>query len=116
MILTTALLALLVWLAPGQALDPAPATVEARIEAGHALAQARCSACHAIGPTGASPHPDAPPMREFHQRYPVESLEEALGEGILVGHPDMPEFTLEAGEIADLIAWLKSLEPAEPAS
>ena len=42
--------------------------------------------------------------------YPVESLEEALAEGISTGHPTMPEFRLDPGQIGDVIAYLKSLE------
>jgi mono/diheme cytochrome c family protein len=42
--------------------------------------------------------------------WPLESLDEALAEGITVGHPDMPEFVLEPDEIAALIAYLESLE------
>ncbi len=43
--------------------------------------------CHAIGRSGDSPNKDAPAFRTLGQRYPVDSLEEALGEGILSGHP-----------------------------
>jgi hypothetical protein len=31
-------------------------------------------------------------------------------EGIITGHPSMPEFKLDAGQVADVIAYLKSLE------
>ena len=44
------------------------------------------------------------------QRYPVESLEEALGEGILSGHPDMPEFQFDADEVGAIIDYLKSIQ------
>jgi hypothetical protein len=40
----------------------------------------------------------------------VESLEEALAEGIMTGHPSMPEFRLDPGQIADFISFLKTLE------
>jgi len=76
-----------------------------------ALAQAYCAGCHAVGPRGASRRAAAPPFRQLHQRYPVESLQEALAEGILTGHPEMPEFLFFPGEIEDFIAYLKSLEP-----
>ena len=46
----------------------------------------------------------------LHERYPVESLQEALGEGIVTGHPDMPEFRFDAREVGDFIAFLKTLE------
>jgi hypothetical protein len=52
----------------------------------------------------------APPFRTLHERYPVESLEEALGEGITTGHPSMPEFKLDPGQVGDFISFLKSLE------
>ena len=50
------------------------------------------------------------PSRRPHERYPVESLQEALGEGIVTGHPDMPEFRFDAREVGDFIAFLKTLE------
>ena len=77
---------------------------------GHALARANCAMCHAVEKTGESPHNKAPPFRVLHQRYPVESLEEALAEGIVTGHPDMPEFKLEPSQIGDFIAYLRTLE------
>lgn len=78
-------------------------------ERGRALAQIACARCHAIGPTGDSPLAEAPPFRVLHQRYPIEDIEESLAEGIKTGHP-MPEFQLDRAEIADLLAYLKSLE------
>jgi len=46
----------------------------------------------------------------LHKRYPVETLEDALGEGLSTGHPRMPEFRLDPGEVGDFISFLKSLE------
>ena len=46
----------------------------------------------------------------LHKRYPVESLEGAFAEGISTGHPTMPQFRFEPDQIANLIAFLKSLE------
>jgi hypothetical protein len=40
----------------------------------------------------------------------VETLQEALAEGIVTGHPTMPEFRLDPGQIGDLISFMKSLE------
>ena len=57
-----------------------------------------------------SPLKVAPPFRTLHERYPVESLEEALGEGIVTGHPTMPEFQLDPGQVRDVVTYLKSLE------
>jgi hypothetical protein len=40
----------------------------------------------------------------------VEDLAASLAEGIMTGHRAMPQFQLDSGQIADLIAYLKSLE------
>jgi mono/diheme cytochrome c family protein len=77
---------------------------------GFRFVQTHCAQCHAIGKVGGSPLGIAPPFRELHLRYPVESLEEALAEGIMTGHPSMPQFRLDPGEINSVIAYLKTLE------
>ena len=66
------------------------------LKRGEELLTRSCASCHAVGRTGESPNKVAPPFRTLGRRYPIESLEEALGEGILSGHPDMPEFTFDA--------------------
>ena len=63
-----------------------------------------------IGRTDASRHPQAPLFRRLSKRYPIESLEEALGEGIISGHPDMPEFVFESADVGAIIAYLKSIQ------
>ena len=80
------------------------------VQRGADIARFNCARCHSIERSGPSPYSEAPPFRTLHQRYPVESLEEALGEGIFTGHPAMPEFKLNPGQIGDFIAFLKSLE------
>ena len=77
---------------------------------GEALVRTNCAACHAIGASGASTNPRAPAFRDLHRRYPVEQLSEALAEGIVTGHADMPAFQLNTQQIDDLIAYLRSLE------
>ncbi len=69
-----------------------------------------CARCHSIDKVSPSPLVIAPPLRTLHERYPVESLEESLAEGTITGHPTMPEFQLDPGQVADVIAYLKSLE------
>lgn len=81
-----------------------------QVQRGQAFAQANCAICHAIGRSGESPLKTAPPFRTLHFRYPVETLAESLAEGIMTAHPAMPQFRLEAGEIGDFIAYLKTLE------
>lgn len=82
----------------------------ADIQAGARIAEANCAVCHAIGASGRSSHPDAPPFRSLSANYPVRHLEEAFAEGILVGHPDMPEFTLEPQQIEALLSYIESVQ------
>ena len=87
-----------------------PSAAESNAQAGKAFAQANCSHCHSIDKVTRSTLAIAPAFRTLHLRYPVESLEEALGEGIATGHPSMPEFRLDPGQVGDFISFLKSLE------
>ena len=77
---------------------------------GKAYARANCARCHAIDRRSESPLKIAPPFRTLHQRYAIDSLEEALAEGIYTGHADMPAFELEPDQIHDLLSYLKTLE------
>jgi hypothetical protein len=54
---------------------------------------------------------EAPPFRKLPERYPVEHLAEAFAEGIVVGHPAMPQFAFEPPEIDALLSYLRSLGP-----
>jgi len=80
------------------------------VQHGAEIARANCARCHSIAKSGPSPFAPAPPFRILHDRYPVEALEEALGEGIFTGHPAMPEIQLDPDDIGDFIAFLRSLE------
>lgn len=80
------------------------------LKRGETLLNRECGRCHATGRTGNSPSKDVPAFRTLAKRYPIESLEEALGEGIMSGHPDMPEFRFDAGDVGAIIAYLKSIQ------
>lgn len=88
---------------------------------GKALAEQYCSRCHSTERGKESPVPDAPPFSTFAQRWPLENLEEALAEGIMVGHDkyQMPVFQFDPDQIADFIAYLRTIQepaPKEPAA
>jgi len=104
MIRTAALAAVLI-LAAGAA-----SALEPDEQRGLTFVKTNCSMCHAIGKYDESPLPVAPPFRTLHERYPVENLQESLAEGIVTGHPSMPQFQLEPDQINDVIAYLKTLE------
>lgn len=77
---------------------------------GLTFVQTNCASCHAVGQFGDSPLAAAPPFRTLHESYPVEDLAESLAEGIVTGHPTMPQFTLDAAQVDDVISYLKTLE------
>jgi cytochrome c len=87
--------------APGAASNP---------QQGKRLALTYCARCHAIDRVSPSPLRIAPPFRTLHERYPVDTLQEALAEGIVTGHPTMPEFRFDADQVGDFLAFLKTLE------
>jgi len=95
----------LVWLAP-----PAFAQMSPEVQRGLAFVRTNCARCHSVDKVSDSPLPIAPPFRGLHERYPVEDLARPLAEGIRTGHPTMPEFKLDPGQVADVIAYLKTLE------
>lgn len=77
---------------------------------GKNFVRANCSGCHAIDKVSPSPLSIAPPFRDLHRKYPIESLQESLAEGIYTGHPTMPTFRLDPDQINDVLSYLKSLE------
>lgn len=85
------------------------------VDRGRELVQRDCAMCHAVGPTGASPNPASPAFRDLNLRYPIDDLAEALAEGIIIGHPEMPQFQFSADDVADIIKYLKSIQTRQPA-
>ena len=90
-------------IAPASAASPSE-------ERGKTFAIHNCARCHSVDRVTQSPLRIAPPFRTLHDRYPVETLAEALAEGIQTGHPTMPEFRLDPDQIHDLLSYLKTLE------
>jgi cytochrome c len=84
----------------------------ALIACGRALATNLCGRCHAIGKTGESINPKSPPFRYLSRRYPLSDLQEALAEGIIVGHEglEMPKFQFSPGMIDALLAYMNSVQ------
>src|ERR1044072_4759359 len=90
-------------------LSGANAQISPTAQGGLNLEVANCARCHAIDKISPSSFALAPPFRDLHLRYSVESLAEALREGIVTGHQNMPEFRLDPGQVGDFIDYLKSL-------
>jgi cytochrome c len=77
---------------------------------GEWLLTRNCARCHAVGRTGVSSHPAAPPFRTLSRNYKIEGLAEALAEGLSTGHPDMPEFVFAPEDVGAIIDYLKSIQ------
>lgn len=93
------------------AVQAAPDDAAVLLREGKGLAETHCSTCHAIGKSGEGALKEAPPFRTLGQKYEIDNLQEALAEGISVGHPDMPQFEFSPQESDALIAYLKSIQP-----
>ena len=91
-------------------LSCAAQALEPNEQRGQTFVLTNCSQCHATDRVSPSPLNVAPPFRTLHNQYPVEDLAEALAEGIMTGHPTMPQFQLDPGQVSDVIAYLKTLE------
>jgi len=91
-------------------LSPPARAQEVSVTAGRELAMARCSRCHAVGRTGDSPNPRSPRFRDLGARFPFAGLREALMQGMIVGHPEMPIQHLTQAESGDLIAYMRTLQ------
>jgi mono/diheme cytochrome c family protein len=87
----------------------APALAD-NVARGRLLLEQNCSRCHAIGKDGDSLHDQAPPFRYVMKIYGADSLSEALGEGLVTGHPDMPEFKFPPEDVGAIVDYLRTLE------
>jgi mono/diheme cytochrome c family protein len=88
---------------------------EVSLTAGRELATARCGRCHAVGRTGDSPNPRSPRFRDLGPNFPFDGLREALMQGMIVGHPEMPIQHLTPTESGDVVAYMRTLQERAPA-
>ena len=77
---------------------------------GLALVRQNCSACHAVGRRGASPHRAAPPFRILGRSFDLDDFPRLLARGISSGHPDMPEFRFGDEDAHDASAYLRTIQ------
>jgi len=76
---------------------------------GKRVAQQHCGGCHAIGASGASANPKAPPFPLIAERYPGGNPAPVLIDGTVVRHPGMPEFNLIENETDGLVAYIRRM-------
>lgn len=103
--------------------SPESATPRPSLQAfgGQGIAKRNCGICHAVD-ARPSPLADAPPFATLYRRYPQGGLDQILTEGMLAPsrkpeegapdhHPRMPMVELDDDEVAQLKAYLRSLDP-----
>ena len=88
--------------APAQPLDP--------VEHGRVLVRQNCSACHAVGRRGASPHPAAPPFRILGRSFDLDEFPQRLVRGLSAMHPDMPEIKVTEEDARDVRNYLRTIQ------
>jgi hypothetical protein len=54
-------------------------------------------------------------LRTLAERYPVTGLADAFAKGVLVGHPNMPDFRFNATQITEILAYLQSIQTRQGA-
>jgi cytochrome c len=77
---------------------------------GKALLTRMCGNCHAVGPTGDSPHRGAPPFRTISTIYNIAELTERMTEQLISIHPDMPDFRFTEQEATAIRSYLYSIQ------
>jgi mono/diheme cytochrome c family protein len=80
------------------------------VVAGRKVALKACGGCHAVD-RGDSPQPGAPQFRYLNKRMDVSDLPNRFQDGIMASHSRMPIVRLDAMEVAQLTAYLKSISP-----
>jgi cytochrome c len=82
---------------------------------GKLLLEQNCGRCHSLEATGASPLPQAPPLREVYLKYPIDQLEQGFAEGMGSRHRDMPQIQFSPEQVAAILSYLGSITGVDPA-
>jgi mono/diheme cytochrome c family protein len=91
--------------------DRAGHALDAEEQQARALLKEFCGRCHAIGKTGQSPHPYAPPFRDLGENMLYdESFSQRLQNGLSTIHPDMPTFHFSQRDAGAVIEYLRAIQ------
>lgn len=89
---------------------PSFALADDRVERGRLLLTDNCAQCHALGRTGESPLPTAPPLRRIGDRVDMDELMERMREGLSSGHRDMPMFRFNLEDRRAIRSYLNAIQ------
>ncbi|HET7887203.1 MAG TPA: c-type cytochrome [Bradyrhizobium sp.] len=80
-----------------------------------ALLNESCGRCHAVGRTGSSPHPLAPPFRHLGENKLYDAdFSRRLQNGLSSIHPDMPTFRFSQHDAGAVIDYLRAIQSRSP--
>jgi len=86
------------------------AFADERSNRGRALLAQHCAHCHAIGTTGESPLPLAPPFRRIGERMDMDELMTRMREGLSSGHRQMPMFRFSRDDRRAIRSYLNLIQ------
>ncbi len=78
-----------------------------------AMLEDLCGRCHAVGTTGNSPNPLAPPFRSFGEKLYDTDMVQRLQEGLTTVHKEMPTFRFKREEAAAAVNYLRSIQKSK---
>jgi mono/diheme cytochrome c family protein len=87
-----------------------PALADQPQDRGKALLTRMCGSCHAVGPTGDSPHAGAPAFRTIGTRYNIAELTDRMTDRLVSIHPDMPDFQFSEQDAKAVRSYLYSIQ------
>lgn len=90
------------------ALTGGGAALAADAKRGKTIATRWCSACHVVASDQKSASADAPSFADIAKR---RTDPKALANFLVDPHPKMPDMHLSRGEIDDIVAYIRSLDP-----
>ena len=95
---------------PPETASAPPPPAMTPMERGHAFAEARCSACHAITPQGISPNPESPPFDAVVNKPGI--TRDTLRQFLRDSHnfPGAMNFRVEPEQIDDLADYMLTLQ------
>ena len=92
------------------ALAPAYAFAAADASDGEQIARRWCAACHIVAPDQKRANADVAPFADVARHKTDAQIADFLTDP----HPKMPDMSLTRQEIADLVAYIRSLGPEGP--
>jgi cytochrome c len=100
----------IVWAAAALVSPCSVALGDSRVERGRSLLAVNCAECHALGRTGESHLPSAPPFRRIGERMDMEELMTRMREGLSSGHRDMPMFRFSLDDRRAIRSYLNAIQ------